>query len=52
MATPKEEREPIERILFVYDDILGDTQLKSYQSQLATFTTVSRHSKITNIFLT
>lgn len=52
MASKKKDRIKIERILFLYDDILGDSQLKSHQSNLATFSTISRHSKITNIFLT
>jgi len=48
----KSYRQDVEKLLLIYDDILGDSQLKSYQSELATFTTISRHSKITNIFLT
>jgi hypothetical protein len=51
MATTKNKRYNIKRVLLIYDDVLGDAQLKSYQSDLASFTTVSRHSKITNIFL-
>ena len=52
MATNKNKRYKIEQDLFIYDDILGDSQLKSHQSDLATFTCVSRHSNITNVFLT
>jgi len=52
MTMKKSHRKTVEKLLFIYDDILGDSQLKSYQSDLATFTTISRHSAITNIFLT
>ena len=52
MAVNKKGRKKIEKILMIYDDILGDSQLKSHQSELSSFTCVSRHSAITNIFLT
>jgi len=52
MALPKEKRIPLRKMLFIYDDILGDDQLKSHKSVLSTFTCISRHSQITNIFLT
>lgn len=52
MILPKEERTKIKRTLLIFDDIIGDDQLKSYQSDLCSFCTMSRHSNIINIFLT
>jgi len=52
MSLELKEWVPIKWILFIYDDILGDSQLKSYQSELSGFTTMSWHSNIINIFLT
>jgi hypothetical protein len=42
---------PLERYLIIFDDILGDTQLKSMSSDLSAFTTMSRHFNVLNIFL-
>lgn len=52
MSSTKEFRTEIPKILMIYDDVLGDAQLKSHASELSSFTCVSRHSSITNIFLT
>jgi len=52
MAQPKKFWKEVKPLLLIYDDVIGDDQLKSYQSELSAFTTVSRHSKITNIFVT
>lgn len=41
MAVDKKGRKKIEKILMIYDDILGDSQLKSHQSELSSFTCVS-----------
>lgn len=32
MASKKEDREKVDKLLFIYDDILGDAQMKSHQS--------------------
>lgn len=52
MMLDKKDRIKIEPILFIYDDMLGSSQLKSWNSKLATFSTLSRHNLITNIYLT
>lgn len=52
MACDKHSRQELKRILIIYDDVIGDEQLKSDKSQLSTFSCMSRHSCITNIFLT
>lgn len=52
MVLPKDKRKELKKIVIIFDDILGDKELKSYQSDLSNFTTMSRHSNILNIFLT
>lgn len=32
MVSDKESREKLERLLFIYDDVVGDQQLKSHSS--------------------
>lgn len=51
MVSDKDSRKKLERLLFIYDDVVGDSQLKSHSSALASFSCMSRHSKITNIYL-
>lgn len=51
MSLPKDKRQSLQKILCIFDDVIGDDQLKSYQSELSTYTTRSRHFNIINIFL-
>lgn len=48
----KRDMTPLDKWIIIFDDILGDKELKSFQSDLANYTTRSRHSNILNIFLT
>lgn len=52
MSVEKKERINIKKVLILYDDIIGDDQLKSYQSDLCGFSCMSRHANIINIYLT
>lgn len=44
--------ESIPLFLVIFDDIIGDKELKSFQSELSSYCTRSRHANILNIFLT
>jgi hypothetical protein len=41
MVLPKDKRKELKKIVIIFDDILGDKELKSYQSDLSNFTTMS-----------
>lgn len=41
MSVQKDERINIKNVLLIYDDIIGDDQLKSYQSDLCAFSCMS-----------
>lgn len=51
MASEKKDWQEIPKVLIIYDDVVGDAQLKSHQSELCGFSTMSRHSNIINVFL-
>lgn len=51
MCVEASQRTPLNKFVIIYDDILGDTQLKSMSSELSSFTTMSRHFNVLNIFL-
>lgn len=42
----------LDKWLILFDDIIGDSELKSFQSDLSNYTTRSRHANILNIFIT
>lgn len=52
MTQPRNKMLPVKKILFIYDDVIGDQKLKSYQSDLCSFSCISWHSNILNIYIT
>jgi len=52
MTVSRDKMIPVKKILFIYDDVIGDVKLKSYQSDLCSFSCISRHSNILNIYIT
>lgn len=41
LVNDSSKRVPLRKIIFIFDDIIGDAELKSYQSELSAFTAMS-----------